>query len=252
MSTVTEAVLKRIRALIAMSHSANENEAGNAASLVQDQLAKYNLEMADVLAHGGSAEFIEDALWAEPNKPWRRALQAAVCRLYFCDSYWGHDKKPTTRRKTGYIRLDGFIFVGAVHNVAVAKEMFVYLCDTIDRLAIETERARKKRFAKSSFLRDFREGCAKRLIERVNERWEEATRNPEAALLEGNKLPALYKQTNAALDDYMAAKHKDLQEVNRKDVTRSQEGRLAGYQKGGTVGLDTQIEKEKPRAIGPR
>src|SRR5215216_5589796 len=113
MEKVNESILKRIRALLAMSRgNANEHEAAVAATKVQELLAQHNLDLADVEKRDAKGKVIEDGdLMTSSSNPWRRDLAFACARLYFCDYYWGHVYIKTPKRKTGYIRGDKHNFI---------------------------------------------------------------------------------------------------------------------------------------------
>lgn len=251
MSTeVSDAVLKRIRALLAMSRgNANEHEAEIAARKVQEMLTEFNLSLGDVEQRDSHGKIIEDnELMTSSSNPWRRDLALAVARLYLCDYYWGHVKFKTDKRKTGYIRADRHNFIGLAHNVVVTKEMFVYLVDTIERLAKD---ARKANGRTSPYEHAFRHGCATRITRRLWEKYEQQTAPPAGLLIKSN-VPALYKGMDARIMDFMEKNHTDLVVTPSKGKHSSWEGVIDGTKAGDRVGLDTQVGEEKPRAIGSR
>lgn len=235
---VTDAILKRARALLAMSRgNANENEAAIAAGKVQKLLADYNLSLSDIERSEGG-KLIEDGdLMTSSSNPWRRELALACARVYLCDYFWGHIHVKKHSRKCGYVRLDRHTFVGLDHNVVVAKEMFVYLVDTVERLAKESRKAQKQTH---NYEHAFRHGCATRLTKRLWKRYYEMT-EPATALLTKSNLPALYKGMDARIGDYMEENHKDLVIHDSKGKHSSWEGVIAGTHAGDRVSLDTQI-----------
>lgn len=252
MSEVTEGILKRIQALLAMSRgNANENEAAVAAAKAQELLAKYNLELADVEKRDVRGKVIEDGdLMTSSSNPWRRDLAYACARLYFCDYWWTHKKFYSASRKTGYIRGDQHNFIGLPHNVVVAKEMFVYLVDTVERLAKESRRAGQKRGDPidgtwNMYEHAFRHGCAMRLVGRIWQKYKEQT-EPPAGLLVKSNLPVLYKGLEAEVQEFVKANRSDL--VVRKP--RGKQSSVAGVRDGNRaaekISLDTQIGTESP------
>jgi hypothetical protein len=247
MAEVDAAVLKRIRALLAMSRgNANEHEAAVAAQKVQELLQAFNLNLSDV-DKGAAGGVIEDGeLMTSSSNPWRRSLGTAISRLYFCDYYWGHVHMLKATRKRGYVRGDRHHFIGLPHNVVVAKEMFVYLVDTIERLAKDSRKAKRER---SAYENAFRFGCSKRIEARIWERYNEATAPPAGLLVKSN-VPALYKGLEAEVQDFMAKNHTDLITIDKyAGKLASVEGVIDGNKAGERVSLDTQLAASAPKQL---
>lgn len=250
MAEVDDAILKRIKALLGMSRgNANEHEAALFAQKAQEMLTEYNLSLSDVENHSDSKVIEDGDLMTSSSNPWRRSLGLAIARLYFCDYYWQHVYVDTPRRKRGYVRGDKHNFIGLTHNVVVAKEMFVYLVDTVERLAKESRRAKRER---SAYENAFRFGCAKRLEDRIWERFNELTAPPVGLITKSN-VPALYKGMAAEVSAYMEKHHTDLTVVDKyAGRLASVEGVIDGNAAGDKVSLDTQLQATKPKQIGAR
>jgi len=92
-------VIERIRKLLALAQSANENEAQAAALKAQELLAEHNLREADL--HEADDEFVIDGELLSDSRPWRRKLAANVARLYFCEYYYGFVKQYTGIMRCG-------------------------------------------------------------------------------------------------------------------------------------------------------
>lgn len=248
MSNVDAAILKRIKALLAMSRgNANENEAAVAAQKVQQLLTDYNLSLSDVENSTSGKVIEDDDLMTSSSNPWRRSLGTAIARLYFCDYYWSHVYVAAPQRKRPYKRGDKHHFIGLPHNVVVVKEMFVYLVDTIERLAKESRKAKKERTA---YENAFRFGCSKRIEARIWQRYNEATAPPAGLLVKSN-VPALYKGLAAEVNDFMAKNHTDLITIDKyAGRIASVEGVIDGNKAGDSVSLDSQLGAVKPKQIG--
>lgn len=246
-----EALAERIRKLLARGNdktgATTEGEALQAIRVAHKLLTEHGLKLQDVVGSRSSlGDFIiDDDLITSSAKHWRRDLAANVARLYFCDYTFSFVRKSEPQRKDRkYRRLDRHSFYGRAHNVAVAKGMFVYLVDTIERLA---EEARKNRRESATFETEFQKGCADRIIVKLSEKWFDATHEPETALIAGNKLPALYKQNDAELEEFMAGKQ--MEQAKDRSLKRNHHGELAGWVAGSDVSLDTQIENSKPEGL---
>lgn len=236
-----EGIIRKIRALLAMSRgNANENEAAEAARKAQQLLTDYNLSMTDV-EKADTGRVIEDNdLMTSSSNPWRRSLALATARLYLCDYYWNHVKNYSSTRRCGYVRLDRHNFIGLIHNVVVAKEMFVYFVDTVERLAKESRRKEKQTHA---YEHAFRFGCATRLGNRLWERYEQQTAPPAGLLIKSN-VPALYKGMDAKIGEFMKTNHPDLVEMPSRGKHSSWEGVIAGNRAADSISLDDQVASE--------
>ena len=74
------AIEERIRKLLALADSPNENEAAAAAEKAQALMLRYGIEMATVAASGGERLAVDEHVVDGKVDPWRRMLAAAVAR----------------------------------------------------------------------------------------------------------------------------------------------------------------------------
>jgi len=93
------AIEERIRKLLALADSPNENEAAAAAVKAQALMLRYGIEMATIAASGGLA--VDEHVLDGKVDPWRRMLAAAVARSAGGRVVWAPD---------GYGRGQGKIF----------------------------------------------------------------------------------------------------------------------------------------------
>jgi len=244
MTQEQEKVLDKIRKLLALSHSPNENEAAAAAAKAHALLAEYNLSMSDldVKAQADEDKFVIDRDMTTDSVPWRRRIAQAVARLYFCHYFFAHHYETTLARRNGYIRHDIHSFVGARHNVDVAKLMFKYLSDTVDRLAIEGSK-RVPMSERSRYVTSFKAACTLRLAQRINERYEAAKRG-EVKTEGGRNLPALldtYASVQNALTKFIDKKVGKLRVSKSRATLSHTQGWNDGKQQADRIGLDTQV-----------
>ena len=95
------AIEERIRKLLALADSPNENEAAAAAEKAQALMLRYGIEMAAVAASGGERLAVDEHVVDGKVDPWRRMLAAAVARSAGGEVVWAPD---------GYGRGGGKIF----------------------------------------------------------------------------------------------------------------------------------------------
>lgn len=240
----------KIRKLMALSTSPNENEAAAAAAKVQAILAEHNLAMGDVTSASLKKDIKRDAIETSDSFPWRRIIGGATAALYFCKYvYWIQHPRPG-------IRTDVHTFFGAPHNLEVAKMMFSYLIQTVERLAVEAA-AKYTGGSRASFKTSFKNACADRLSSRMWVMMDEAKKGKaQASSGTGTNLPALaslYEQTALVLKDFLDELFEGaLKSKPQKSVSKDLAGRIAGYKAGNEIGLDPQLggNKEDVLRIG--
>jgi hypothetical protein len=239
--TDKEKLIERIRKLLALANSPNENEAAAAMEKAQSLLAEHNLNMDEVAEKNATGPKVTvDSELKSHSRPWRRQLGTALAKLYFCDYFFSFTYE-TRKNGFGYQRWDKHNFVGAPHNVAVAKMMFDYLTKTVERLATESAK-RVPAKERSRYVNAFQHGCAGRLRVRIWERYE-AARKGTVKTDTGTNLPALanlYDQAQALIDPILQSIGVQTKANNRVRWT-DQRGLADGDSAGRNVSLDGQI-----------
>jgi len=82
------AIEERIRKLLALADSPNENEAAAAAEKAQALMLRYGIELAVVAASGGERLAVDEHVLDGKVDPWRRMLAAAVARSAGGEIVW--------------------------------------------------------------------------------------------------------------------------------------------------------------------
>jgi len=172
-STASEAVISRIRKLMALTTDAGatEAEAALAASHVQRILAEHNLSMAAVETSGGTSsgeggKRERTAVNKRQVYAWQRYLMNTVAEVNYCVALarFGVGK--------GQKIFNGYDLIGRVDNVTTVSLMFEYLLEAIERLArnfVDNDPARY--FTREAH--SFKEGCADRLRERLERQFQD-------------------------------------------------------------------------------
>ena len=88
------AIEERIRKLLALADSPNENEAAAAAEKAQALMLRYGIEMAAVAASGGERLAVDEHVVDGKVDPWRRMLAAAVARSAGGQIVWAPGFRP--------------------------------------------------------------------------------------------------------------------------------------------------------------
>lgn len=244
--TEIEKIMDRIRKLLALSKSANEHEAARAAERAQALLARYNLQIAD-LDQSSNMEVELDSELKTDAGPWRRALGSQVAPMFFCRYLFsGFEKGRTT--------YDEHWFIGAPHNIVVAKLIFIYLCKTVDRLA--REGARKLPASQRSPYRvSFRNAATLRLCARIRRRIDAAAAGTAYDEDTKTTLPALldmYQQNKHLFDAWIGQNFESVEKKIVKFAKYHELGWNEGYEAGDRIGLDEQVGgSDRGRLQGP-
>ncbi len=234
-------ILLRVKHLLALAgNNPSEQEAARAAEKAQAILAQHNLSMSEVDLADRSDDKVEIDQEIKLNAfPWRRNLAHAVAQLYFCQYFYMHHHKIGGNARAGH---DSHHFVGAPHNIAVAKVMFTYLNETVDRLA--RDGAKKHSGSRSSYITSFTNACASRLCHRIAQRIAETKKGGVVKAENGSNLPALadlYDQTNRKLTEFIAENVGQLKSKKDRSRITNVEGMLDGRAAGDKIGLDQQV-----------
>jgi hypothetical protein len=179
---VSDSIIRKIQLLLQLGQqkrgndgASNENEAAVAMAKAQELLTKYNLDLATVgsaQVEGGTAaqdetrEQMKSARTAMYN--WQVRLCKAICEANFC-WHWVticYEKEQRTGNMVKVHeharKVKRHVILGRKANQMVAQMMYEYLADTIENVVPYKGRERL-----SSSANSWREGCAERLIERI-------------------------------------------------------------------------------------
>jgi len=228
MKTV-EKVLDRVKKLLALSQSDNENEAALAAAQAHKLLLEHNLSIAD-MGEGveDTKEDIEQELVHEGGRVprWRTYLVTGVAKAFGCSSL-----VVTGRRYTG------LKIVGVAGDIAVAKVTLDYLELVIDRLAEENAYGMGRGYVNS-----YRIGLAARICERLQQKTAATEREVVAKASEAGTAMVLRRKTD--LVDFMS-KYTKKYNPGKNKIDYSGYG--AGIRDAENVGLNQQLGEKKKK-----
>ena len=158
-----ESVKRRVKKLLALSKSPNENEAASALRKANDLMADYKL-IAEQFSDYTKAKVKGTKRFVR----WRVVLANAVENLYATFHYTDHE--------------GNIVFIGEDLDVFMSTEMYKYLVKTIDRMAKQNIRKN----AKYKYRQSYKAGIASRLYDRMYELGQQCSwRNPKE--LKGQK-----------------------------------------------------------------
>ncbi|MBR1640608.1 MAG: DUF2786 domain-containing protein [Treponema sp.] len=145
--TDIDSVKRRIKKLLALSKSPNENEAVLAVKMADDLISRYSLKTSEF---SGFEE--KSVKTTKCHREWHAIIANAVERLYATYHYKD-------------VNTGEFIFFGSELDVFMSTEMYAYLVKAIDRIA----RNNIRKNAKYKFRQSYRVGMAERIWDRIDE-----------------------------------------------------------------------------------
>lgn len=238
-------LLERIRKLLALSESPNENEALLAAAKAKDMLERYNLSLADI----ETCEITEKnyATGSSRMAGWLLQLASSVARGFNCEIYY---------RKTmdGKSKLTASIcFVGTNIDTEIAEYVFEYLRKTVESVtAKKMKELKMPKFAKilkinrTSYLRKMRNSYRIGLVAALDEKvrhFAESGKNQEKEELGAGKNKAMTVSKNDALHKYM--NNLELRKGRRAQSSVLPDGYHDGLKDGKDISINKGIRKTK-------
>jgi Protein of unknown function (DUF2786) len=175
-SEISDSVVRKIQLLLKLAErtEGNEVEAAAAMGKAQELLAQYNLDLStvqDKVVAGGSntpeaamakRDYAKVSRSAMYN--WQRKLVRAIAEANYC-RYWVEETQETRWNRLCNVKRHKVL--GRLVNTTAVLIMTDYLMETIERLVPYRGKEKLGRSAIS-----WREGCAARLIERIQEKAE--------------------------------------------------------------------------------
>jgi len=211
------AIEERIRKLLALADSPNENEAAAAAEKAQALMLRYGIELAAVAASGGERLAVDEHVVDGRVDPWRRMLAAAVARSAGGEIVW----EPGHSRGQGKI-----FFYGPSGTVGGIVELFRYLeAQLVVISAAATAARRQRRVHGRTWRNSFLLGAVGRIGQRLD-----ARRAQTAEAGENGRALVLVK---TAVDREIERRHPELESSGyRPSVARGayEAGSRAGKQ----------------------
>lgn len=244
-----DGLFAKIEKLLEMGRrGGTEAEAEVAMRKVHELLIKHNLSMAEVeAARGTSNGYVKHFEPGPRNQPWQGIVWAALAEMCFCKHYQAF------YRRRG--RQEDFrqVLIGKPANVAVAKNLAVYVVRLGERLANESA-ARVWRDARRRHRISFKKGFAMRIAERAMAEIEMAKRGAVTDPVTGTALMVvpLYEQTNREIQAVLDREKIELDEGKPLQRPSSDSGFFAGTIAADGVSLSASgIEDRTSKEVQP-
>lgn len=132
MATLNQALIEKLRKVLALTNSPVENEAQAAAATLQRILAEHNLTIADLESKGQNAPKVLQSPFdlGKAAFNWKLDLAEAIAEHYYCHAIVDRTRKTVH-------------FVGRPDNVESLKMLYGWIVDQIKRLAAEDREQHK-------------------------------------------------------------------------------------------------------------
>ncbi|WP_341733291.1 DUF2786 domain-containing protein [Microcoleus sp. EPA2] len=224
-------IVEKIKKLLALATSSNENESTAAAEKASLLLAQYNLSLAD-LGPNQQEEISESGVETTPRYvTWKMILLSGIGEANGCNAM--------RNSYTGSMFL-----VGTSTNLIVCTHLYEYLSQAIERRA----KYRKGSGRGLAYLNAFRVGCATRLRQRLLEQKQQMEESGIPGVGDVAATPAIvvrsmFEKNQQAIADY-------LQSLGAKVKTRtgsqisSEAGFNSGYEVGDKISLHKQVQSQ--------
>ncbi len=169
--TDTVNIIEKIKKLLALSTSSNENEAQAAMTKAQEMLAKYKLSMKDIddthTASKNVKKHPTDVTFKKAT--WKGLLASVIADNFCCYSYFNTNR---THR---------IVFMGLTEDVETASAVFEY---AVEYIVGETRQLKKKYYRLGESTKGLENDYAQGFIKGLSQKYEEQKqKNQEWALV---------------------------------------------------------------------
>jgi len=157
------AIEERIRKLLALADSPNENEAAAAAEKAQALMLRYGIELATIAAAAGERLAVDEHVIDGKVDPWRRMLAAAVARGSGGQIVWAPGGRGRSQGK--------IFFYGPAGAVGGMVDLYRYLeAQLVVISAAATAARRERRVHGRTWRNSFLLGAVARVAQRLDAR----------------------------------------------------------------------------------
>lgn len=223
-----DAIIEKIKKLLALSQSPNQEEAERAAEKARELLTKYDLSV-DQFEDIQVEEKIIKQFLKKPNL-WRLTIFGTISEFYFCRFII---KQTQYSDATVY----GFDIIGKSHHITIASSV----CEYIEKAIVRISRERCRANAKSKFRESFRYGMAVEICTRL-----ETMKRIRETGGPGEEKSLILKE-DQKIQEYLS--RMDLSSFDSGKKPNNKSAFRRGVEAGANVALNEQIKNDR-YAIG--
>lgn len=215
-------IIDKIRKLLALSSSANQNEAERAAAMARDLIEEWQVNASEL--DKGPVDHFEMSTGRKTIQRWELLLMSNVCRNNFCR---------VILTKGGWSKDDVFTIVGRTVNVMATSEMFTFLEQLSQRewkRWMKDPANRRKKKDRTKFLIGFAAAISFRLKRDTSLRWSDDHT--------GKSLILTVEKDMEAIDEYIREVFPELREVSIKISNKG------SVKHGTTTGFNANLARQ--------
>jgi hypothetical protein len=226
--------IDKVRKLLELSKSPNENEAAQAAAKARQILSNYNLSMADLPLDEirATLDIMEKAVDEDATLGiWIQNLLIHVCRGFDCTHIIAKRKEGTK-----------VIFIGDEADAEIAASTFEFLKREIRRLCSESLPLLVKQLGRKWTPRQLEESYLEGAVHRIGEKLQK--RIDQIKKTEAEKCTALVLMKEDMLEEYLEKKFPEWNYTEREQKRGVPEAFAKGYLDAGVIQVRKSIGGE--------
>lgn len=227
---MNDAIVEKIKKLLALSGSNNENEAASALRKAHQLLLDYDLSMDQVEKSENNIHSLELLKFAR-EQAWKTVLVNAVADYNFCKvlNRKSYIQVSRNKAKPSYC----YEIYGSEVDIHVCREMFEYLTRSILIMTRNSSKDRKDRPYKESYKLGMAYKISERLIKFSDE---------EKVVSHQNALVLSYQKTrNSEIDNHWEKLGFNIQNKKSRSRRVYSDAFDAGYEKADSINLAKQV-----------
>lgn len=225
-------ITDKIRKLLALSTSSNENEAAVAAEMASSLALKYNIDLLGVQISADDYKE-NDVLNSTKTERWISNIVAGLCLINACKHYLVIDPDGSVVYRV----------VGKPHSIDIVNQLTTYLTDTVRRLNREhITKYYYNQQERAHYRKAFRLAASQRLYQRFSLRYAELKQKDHTLTPTTNALVVsdYFDSERKNIDDFLQ-NHNIKTKTQRSLTLRSTVGYQDGSNAASTINLGEQI-----------
>jgi len=226
-----EKAIDKIKKLLALSNSPNENEAAAALAKAMEICAQHDLNIGDVEAipQGETIEHKDICAMRQKTPAWECSLSNGLARLFGCRVLM-----------TGYIefrtKVSKLQFIGYTSDVEICTYVYEYLKRQVSRMTTEHIKTKifRKRTTKEHYRECYLHGIVLAVLSKARQVYEKQHSDYQT--------PGLIVSRGALIDKYL--NDRGGKDYNIKHSTKRKDAMAAGWMDGRSVNLHRGMSAE--------
>ena len=239
-------IIDKIKKLLALSKSSNENEAILAYQRAQELLTKHNISLDDIQV---DINIKEEVVWTgDKLEEWKFTLYSIIAHCNYCQLIL------RIFNNKNHI----YTLIGKIHNIVIVKEMYRYLLNTIERVSKEKAGQLNEKYEKTGLMLTDQayesikigvvKGLSTRLLQQkaqmesggIQKTFEDDPIEETTAIV----ISKLYNEESEKINQYLNSKYENLKQM-APALDNIPKFVAEGEQESKKIGLNKQIKGDK-------